>query len=248
MSTCTRRFVKWLLPPALAGVLLMLTGPAGRADDFIVYSPYVTQGQSEIEFRGFDELDRNPAINGKNAYEISVAHAFTGWWNTEFYLGEYQRLPGQNQQFIGNEFENVFQLTPEGKYWADAGFLLSYEYHSQNGVPNALEFGPLLEKHAGRFDHRVNLIWEKEIGPGANGQYEFRAAYSLSYRIVQTFAPGLEAYIRPGDQSYQIGPVFYGELASHRGNELEYSAGVVFGINPDAPSHTLLARLEYEFY
>jgi len=112
------------------------------------------------------------------------------------------------------------------------GFLASYEYRTQQGRPNIFEFGPLLEKRAGRFAHRLNLIWEKEVGSGAGHQYEFRGAYSLSYQWRQAFAPGLEVYYRPADDARQLGPVFYGELASARGSELEYSAGVLLRRKP----------------
>ena len=40
---------------------------AARADDdFIVYSPYVTEGQSEVEYRGHQSFD--PALDGERAY------------------------------------------------------------------------------------------------------------------------------------------------------------------------------------
>lgn len=222
--------------------------PAAQADDFIVYSPYVVQGQSEFEFRGDSYADSNPAVDSTINYQFSVAHAFTSWWRPEIYVAEYQRLPGQGQQSQGYEFENVFQLTNPGEYWADAGWLASYEYHSVNGQPSAFEFGPLLEKQAGRFVHRLNMIWEKEVGAGASRDYELRTAYSLSYKWNNAFQPGLEIYIRPADNAYQIGPVFYGELASTRGTELEYSAGVVFGANRGATDQTFVLRLEYEFF
>jgi len=231
-----------------AGTYLMGGMPAARADDFIVYSPYVVQGQSEFEFRGDSYADSNPAVDGTTNYQISVAHAFTSWWRPEIYVAEYQRLPGQGQKSQGYEFENVFQLTNPGEYWADTGLLASYEYHSVNGQPGVFEFGPLFEKQTGRLVNRLNLIWEKEVGAGASRNYEFRAAYSLSYKWRNALQPGLETYIRPADNAYQIGPVFYGELASSRGNELEYSAGVVFGANRSATNQTFVLRLEYEFF
>ena len=245
-----RRSLPGILWPAvmLAGLGLAVVPRASRADDFIVYSPYVTKGQSEVEVRGYRQRDGDPSLNGARAYEISVGHALTDWWRPELYLGEYERQPGQGQQRVGNEFENTFQLTPQGEYWADAGFLLSYERNVQPGVPNAVEFGPLFEKQSGRFDHRLNMIWEKQVGGGAGNKYEFRAAYSLAYKITPAIAPGFEAYVRPSDNSYQIGPVLSGELASARGSELEYRVGVVFGVNAAAPNQTFLARLEYEFF
>lgn len=232
----------------MAGLVALLASSASRADDFIVYSPYVTKGQSELEIRGYRQRDGDPSLNGARAYEIAVGHAFTDWWRPELYLGEYAREPGQAQQRVGNEFENIFQLTPQGEYWADVGLVLSFERNVQPGVPNAVEFGPLLAKQSGRFDHRLNLIWEKEVGGGASGKYEFRSAYSLTYRVTPALAPGFEAYLRPSDNSFQVGPVLSGELRGGGGSELEYRVGVVFGVNAAAPNQTFLAHLEYEFF
>ncbi len=222
-------------------------------NDYIVYSPYVVKGQSEIELRAATFRDSSLVLDDLNGQVLSVAHSFTGWWKTELYLGEYLQLPRQPSNLMAYELENTFQLAPSGKYWADPGFLLSYEFTTHNGGPNALEFGPLFEKRSGRFVQRLNLIWEKEIGTGAQRNYEFRSAYSLSYQIRPWLQPGLEAYFHPSDTSpgtsvYQLGPVIYGEYAYGAGNELEYSAGVVFGMNPSAPDMTYMLRLEYEFF
>ena len=217
-------------------------------NDYVVYSPYVVQGQSEIELRAATYRDSSLVLDDLNGQVLSVAHSFTSWWKTELYLGEYTQIPRQPSNLVAYELENTFQLAPAGEYWADPGFLLSYEFKTHNGESNELEFGPLFEKHSGRFVQRLNLIWEKEIGTGAGRSYEFRSAYSLSYQIRPLFAPGLEVYLHPGANTYQAGPVVYGEYAQDSGNELEYSAGVVFGMNAHAPDMTLMLHLEYEFF
>ena len=236
----------------LALVLLMasaaVTSLAARADDdFVVYSPYVTQGQSEIEMRGHQTSDGDPTLQGERAYEVSVSHTFTDWWKPEVYVGAYEREPGQGNSLDGYEFENTFQLTDQGEYWADFGFLASYEYKAQPDVTSKVEFGPLFEKRNDRFDQRLNFIWEKELGGGAERKYEFRASYALTYEIRQWLAPGFEAYYRPNDDSRQIGPALYGEIPSSHGDEFEYSFALVYGTNKGAPNRTFVIRLEYEF-
>lgn len=236
------------LAAALAGLAAALAASTASADDYVVYSPYVTKGQSEVELRGYQQRDGNPSLGGERGYEVSVAHAFTDWWRPELYVGEYVRPPGEGQQRVGNELENVFQLTTQGEYWADFGFLLSYERYVQPDVPNAVEFGPLIAKQSGRFHQRLNLIWEKQVGGGAHSKYEFRSAYRLTYQVTTAIAPGIEAYLRPSDSSSQIGPVLTGELRGAGGSELEYRIGVVLGVNRAAPDQTFLAQLEYEFF
>jgi hypothetical protein len=237
------------VPITALAIIIGLAARSARADnDFIVYSPYVVQGQSEVETYGFDTVDGRSDLNTASGYNISVAHAFTSWWKTEVYVGEFNRDPGGSTYLSGNEFENTFQLTAPGEYWADAGFLVSYAYNKQPGISNSVEFGPLFEKLSGHIDQRLNLVWVRSIGSGDN---EFRSAYSISYNInagKATYSPGLEVYYRPNDNAYQVGPVLYGELRTGAGSELEYSLGVVFGINQSAPNGTLLARVEYEFF
>jgi len=244
-----KRILKILLASGvLLGICLTAGLPEAQADDFFVYSPYVVQSQSELELLGHGFQDSRPAVSGEYAYQFSAAHAFTSWWKPEVYFGVYQHVPGGPQTLVAREFENLFQLTAPGEYWADLGVLASYEYKTQPGDTSVLEFGPLMEKRAGRFVHRLNLIWEKPIGGGASRGYEFRSVYSLNYQWYRGFAPGVEVYARPHDNAYQIGPVFYGELASSQGDELEYSTGVVLGINRGAPDRTFMLRLEYEFF
>lgn len=231
-----------LLAPTLAW------NAAARADDdFIVYSPYVTAGQSEGEFHAHQQFDGDPALNDERIYVISLAHAFTGGWRPEISLGSFEREPGGPNQLQGYEFENTFQLADQGRFWADLGFIAAYESKTQPGVPGVVEFGPLFEKHNGRIMQRLNFIWEKELGGGASRKYEFRTSYAASYSVISGIAPGLEVYYRPADDSRQLGPAFYGEITSERGNEFEYSFAYLLGLNRGAPDRVLAVRLEYEF-
>lgn len=229
------------------GSLLTYFGGAARSDDFTVYPPYVIASQNEIELRSFRYADSRTDLGGSGT-EMSIAHGVNDWWKPEVYLLKYAEAPGAARQLQGYEFENTFQLTPQGKYWADVGFLASYEHNTLANSQDAVEFGPLLGKTVGRFAHVVNLIWEKPVGAGADRHYEFRYSYTGTYAVSQGFRPGVEAYCRPADHAYQAGPVVAGEwrVPGTRGN-LEYRFGVVFGINVDAPQQTWLARLEYEF-
>ncbi|HXN09618.1 MAG TPA: hypothetical protein VN859_00125, partial [Steroidobacteraceae bacterium] len=140
------------------------------------------------------------------------------------------------------------QITPPGEFWADFGFLASYEHQTLARQPDAVEFGPLIEKHSGRFTYRINLIWEKQVGSGAEGQYMLRSSYSVTYALSGRFRPGIEAYVRPNDSAYQAGPIVAGEWhVPGTTAGLEYRVGVVLGINNAAPRGTWLAQVEYEF-
>ena len=229
-------------------VLLIAALQPACADDFVVYSPYVIATQSEVELRGYAYSDARSDHSG-NASELSIAHAFTGWWKPEIYVAKYQNAGGGHGGLQGYELENTFQLTQPGKHWADLGFLASYERKTTAGATDAVEFGPLIEATYRRFAHIVNLIWEKEVGGGAGGHYEFRYSYSGTYAVSKALRPGVEFYGRPSDHAYQAGPIVAGEwhIPGTTGN-FEYRVGAVLGINAEAPRQTWLARLEYEFF
>lgn len=222
-------------------------GPVDFVNDFVIYSPTVVQGQSEVELRSAGYRDSASGVNGARGYAFSIAHSFTDWWKSELYLGQYVRAPDQPTNLDAYEFENTFQLAAPGEYWADPGFLLAYEYTTDTGSANELEFGPLFQKRTGRFMQRLNLLWGKEIGTGADRQYGFRTSYSISYSWHRGFAPGIEFFAHPSNDAYMAGPVIYGEYA-FGASELEYSAGMVFGLGRKAPDTTFMLRAEYEFF
>jgi len=213
----------------------------------IVYSPGVARGQTEFEYRS-----GHAHVNGQGTehnYAFAVGHAFTSWWRPEVYVGRFERDSAGTTHFAGMELENIFQLTATGQYWADAGFLLAYEFNPASLESDKVEFGPLFEKQSGRVTQRLNLTWEKGVGPGSNAKYDFLGAYSFRYAVRKSFAPGFEAFIAPTDNDYRIGPVVYGEkLFGMRGSELGYSAGLLLPLTADSPDSTLVIRLEYEFY
>lgn len=242
-----------LLVPRIAGLAMAigvacLAGPGNaRADDFIVYSPHVIATQTEFELRGYSFDDGRADIAGQRAAEFSIAHAVTGWWKPELYVAEYEKQPGAGGGLIGYEFENTFQLTEPGRYWADVGLLASYERPRDRNENDIVEFGPLIEKTVGRFDHRVNLIWEKPLGPRSSTQ--FRYSYAGSYAVSSAFRPGIEAYGRPDDHAYQAGPTVSGEWhVPGSASNVEYRVGMLLGLNAAAPRRTWLVQLEYEFF
>ncbi len=233
--------IRWLPLVWVAGV--------AHADDFLVYSPHVLATQSELEIRGYQYTDSRADFHGGNAAEFSVSHSFTDWWKPEIYVARYQTDPGTTGRLLGYEFENTFQITQPGERWADFGFLAAYEHQTVAGMADVVEFGPLFEKSVGPATHRVNIIWEKEVGAGAGTKIVSRYSYSGSYAVTSAFRPGLEAYARPDDHAYQAGPIVAGEwhIPGTKAG-FEYRAGVVFGINAAAPRQTWLAQLEYEFF
>lgn len=232
---------------SLALALGLLMPAIAVASPPVVYSPSVTRGQTDFEFRG--NRDHTGGLGNDAQYAFAIGHAFTSWWRPEIYIGRYEHTPDGQTLFRGTELENIFQLTPTGRDWADVGMLLSYEFNPSSIEPDQLEFGPLFEKRNGRMLQRLNLTWEKSVGPGSEPRYLFHTGYSFRYTFASTFAPGFEMFATPGESSYQVGPVIYGEkLFGASGHELEYSGGVLLPLNASSPDSTLVFRLEYELF
>ncbi len=217
-------------------------------DDYVVYSPHVVKGQTELESRAYAVSDSRPGFAPSNGFLTSLGHTFTDYWKSEVYFTEYQHLPGTGNTLYGHEWENTFQLTDRGEYALDWGFLAAYSQHILPGIADTLEFGPLIEKDSGRLQQRLNILAEKDLGSNATMRYALRGGYALSYRVTNQFQPGFEAYYRPIDNAHQIGPMIQGELFFPNGKEVEYALGVLKGLNNGAPQQVFIARISYEFF
>ena len=232
---------------AVTAALCLLAPGIALAGAPVVYSPTVIAGQTELETRGSRE--HTNGIGTEYKYAFAVGHAFTSWWRPEVYLGRYERGTDGTTVYAGTELENIFQLAPTGKYWADLGFLFAYEFNPSSLESDKVEFGPLFEKRVGRALHQLNLLWEKGVGPGSSAKYEFKGAYSYRYAVTKLFAPGFEVFTSPSDSNYRAGPVIYGEkVFGASGHELEYSVGLLLPLNSSSPDTTFVFRLEYEIF
>ena len=240
---------RFRLPQTLAafGFLPMVPLTAAAGDDYIVYSPRVTQGEYEVEMRGFNTRDADPALDRTGIFGVALAYSPLSWWKTELYTGPVNYGPVTGTHVGGVEWENFFQFTKTNEYWADVGMLVAYVRNTPNQISNSVEVGPLIEKETETTHQKLNLIWEKVVGVDLVGKFNFRATYMAGYKVEDAFVPGIEAYYRPADNSNQLGPGFSGEF--HVGHEktLEYSTAYLYGMNQGAPAHTLVLRISSVF-
>lgn len=231
-----------------ASCVLAALAAAARADDFAVHSPYLNLTATEVELLDSANDGSGEERGSSGAAEFSVAHTFTDWWRPEIALAQLELTPGHGARLAGYELENTFQFTQPGEYWIDVGLLASYQHSLR--THDAVEFGPLLEKTLGRFSHTVNLVWERRFGAG--GERELRCSYLGTYALSFALRPGVEALARrggDGEHTLQAGPVVAGEwhIAGSNSN-VEYTFGVMFGLDAAAPRHTWLAQIEYETF
>lgn len=219
-----------------------------------VYSPHVEQGELELEVRSHIDRDNDAAVNNTRKDKYEIGYGVTDWWFTSVFA-EYEREPGEKLHHSATAWENIFQLTEQGKYWLDLGFYLEYEVPTADNAPEKLEVKLLLEKNIARWVHTLNLEAAREVGGGASSDVDFAYAWRTKYKLKSEFEPGIEIYGDlgnnhdfgfVGNQSLQVGPVFTGELAVSNKSKFVYEAGYLFGMNDSSPTNTFKWLLELE--
>jgi len=239
----------------LCAAVLAAQLSAARAAPFKVYSPVVESGVTEIEYRGFRDYDRRGEVNHSQTHKLGVGHGYGNWW-TEIY-GELEKEGRESLKLESFEWENLFQLAPQGKYWADPGVLIEYERAARSGDPDKLVLSPLIEKElAPLLIATVNLRFVREIGSNAANGTGFEYAARLKYNYHPHLEPAIELFGDPGrinhfaphdEQSHWIGPALYGKAKLDHGHALVYSMALLFGTTREASDRRGVVRLEYEF-
>lgn len=224
---------------------------------FKVYAPYVEQGELEFEYRPSVTIDDDAAKDNKQKHLLGIGYGVNAWWFTEVYA-EWEREagPGETTKFEAFEWENRFQLTNPGEYWADFGLLVEYERTDDSKAPDKIEFALLFAKELGQFDATYNLIFEKEVGGGASNDVELAQAFQLKYRLDKGFEPGIEFFSEFGaigempafdGQEHYVGPIATGVIPlNDTGLKLKYNAGYLFGISDAAEDGVVKAIIELE--
>lgn len=243
---------------AVIGMLLFATAHDARAE-FKVYSPYVEKGELELEARGTVASDNNEEIDGNKTFIYEVGYAPTEHWLTAvLFEQEAEHEEGESGDLKAEAvaWENIFQLTEPGQYWADVGAYIEYEKNLRDADVHKLEGKLLLEKSIGQFVFTANPIFSHEIGPVGEHGLEFEYAWATRYRWRPELEPGFEAFGGIGriddaaslsQQTHQIGPDIRGTFRVG-GGKLLYNVGYLFGLTEGSPEEAFKFELEYEHY
>jgi len=238
---------------ALCGATLLSTVPAWA--DHKVYSPIVEQGILEFEARGHRAVDSAADKNDQQTQVYEVGYGVNSWWSTALF-GQLNKEPQQDFRYGATAWENIFQLTPQGKYWADVGLYVEYRKSHLSSEPDEFETKLLLEKEVNPLVLTANLIFNREIGNGAGKGVGFEYAVRANYPWTRGLQFGVEAFGEPGRltgfeqvsaQEHMLGPVISGKFnVGNLPGAFGYNVGYLFGLTPGSPKGTAKWELEYE--
>ena len=249
---------------AALGLGLAALSSAARAD-FKVRAPLVIQGEVELEHAGSVTFDRDPDKRNERSFTASIGYGVTGFWKTEI-EGEWEREagfdPATRTRFVATTWENTFQLTPQGKYFADLGFFFEYSRADHRDAPDAAEFGPLAQFETRPLVHTVNALFVRDIGRNGEPGVSFEYAWQTKYPLFRWLDPGVEFYGEPGrighfaalaEQAHRGGPVLFGvarlaDLGLGDVGTLKYEVGYLFGLTHATPHGTVKWLFEYELF
>jgi hypothetical protein len=222
---------------------------AGPADT--VYQPNIENGEWELEFRGgYRDFNDGPS---EHAFIYELGYAPTNNWRTEVVL-EYAAEEGNRGKLEAWEWENVFLLTEQGKYWADVGLFFEYENGFKSG-PDEFKIGPMFQKEVGPTLVNLNLLFAREVGHAASGHTELEYTWQVKWRGNPKLEWGMQGIGSAGEfghlgeeDAHSMGPALFGTRRLADGKKLKYSAALMGGLNAPAPDVTARVELEYEFH
>ncbi|MCA9404947.1 MAG: FTR1 family protein [Candidatus Omnitrophica bacterium] len=146
-----------------------------------VYSPIVHGGELEFEWKGSYDIDNRDDKDGKQKQKFGIGYGAKDWWFTEVEAEIEREALEEEYDFKALEWENKFQLTEQGEYFLDFGFLFAYETTVNEKAPDKIEGKFLFEKSFEQFVHTANIIFEKQVGGGAEEETEAGFAWSTRY-------------------------------------------------------------------
>lgn len=236
------------------GTVAMLAAMSRAQADHFVYSPYVESGVFEFETRIHRTIDSAPGRNNAQVQLYEFGYGVNDWWQTALF-GSLTREPGGSLQYSASVWENIFQLTPQGKYWVDAGLYLEYA-KGANGFPDEVETKLLLAKVVDPLVVTANLNLVKQIGHNAEAGVGFEYAVLVNWPWSRGLQFGIEAFGETGplgalkplpQEEHQAGPALSGRFnIPHVPGAFGYQAGYLFGVTAASPRGTVVGVLEYE--
>lgn len=244
-ALCALAVVSLLAPSAV------LAGPAEY-----VFTPTVEEGEREIEIRAGSERLRDDTRESQQALTFGLG--VSRWWFTEI-AALWHKEPGEKHGFDAWEWENKFQLTETGKYFADFGLVVEIERPRDHAEGWEVRWGPLMQMDfAGNWQANVNVLLEKHFRAAQGVEQEAELGYQWQVknrwrRELEFGAQGFgelgewDHWARGSQQSHLAGPAVFGRVALGGHQAIKYNAALLLPLNQGAPRNRWRVQMEYEF-
>jgi len=228
----------------IAGLSLVLFCAQANAGH-VVYSPIVEYGESEIELMVDVVKDDNPLVDNTKVYYLEFARGVTDRWATEL-LVEFVQPDGEGNKAETLEWENVYQLTEHGAGPLDYGLFFELEKALQDGNPDEVVAGFLIQKENGDWLGLLNLMAEKEFGDNSETGVEGFGSMQVAWRKYENATPELEYY--SSEYESTLGTLVSGHWKTGAKNKMGYKLGVMWGLDDNTPDYIVRSMIEFEFY
>jgi len=221
-----------------------------HADDYQINSPQVDEGEAYAQANLNYSGDNRKNLDHYFSQVYGVGYGVTRFWSTEL-DSEIEKSATMSTRLTMLKWANTIVPFKPGEYWLDAGLYLELDKSMQNHMPNNIETQLLLEKRLGDFINTANLSLSHNFGPNRISGVDSGFSWRTKYHVNDLFEPGIEYYSDFGQlnrdddfnrQDRVIGPVVQGHFG-----EVNYDAGVLFGVSQSAHDVTVKLNLEYGF-
>jgi hypothetical protein len=238
---------------ALALSALGATAPAVAGPSDYVITPRVEEGERELDFKAGTAKLRDGTRESQ--YSLGFGLGVNSWWFTEVYA-IWHKEPGEHHSFDAWEWENRFQLTEPGQYFADLGLLVEIERPRERAEGYELRIGPLLQRDFGPVQANANVLLERHFHSDEPEATELGYQWQLKYRWRPDLEFGAQGFGDVGkwndwspvrEQEHIAGPALFGKLGLGGRQVLKYNAALLFKLSSAAADRTFRAQLEYEF-
>ena len=179
-------------PIAAAALAALAMLPHTAFAELKVHSPIVEFGELELEWNGLATIDRKGSPNNAlHSQTFEVGYAVLPFWEPEI---EFERNTVNGRgKWTAITFENTFQLTPQGKYFADLGLFAEYSQSLLKDEPNSFTAGPIVQKELDLFGidtlHTLNLFLSRDVGHNHTNATGFSGAWQSVWLASPLIAP-----------------------------------------------------------
>jgi hypothetical protein len=240
--------------------IFLLTATSSYASEYLsgpadyIYSPRVEEGEREIDTKFGTQKPRSGEDSRQSGASIGFGYGVTSWWFTEIY-GK-NTWDGNNSQFDAIEWENKFQLTETGKYFADVGFLIELERPQNRNEGYEAKYGFLLQKDWNKWQANLNLLMQGHYTGTENQGTYFGYQGQVKYRLQPELQLGAQLFSWLGQlnnwntnqqQQTSVGPAIFGKTKLGRKEALVYNVAYLWGTTTASPKNTIRMQVEYEF-